>query len=393
MSWETKIPARFIDFGNKVLQSNNYIFGIKLISSAGGSGTWMYIDENENIVDLPDRYFEHHPTYKNIAEQSTEGETVNLVKIPMFFIRTDSTKTKFWIAPDPREGIVSETEKERAVEELKQRGFRVHPAFLTGNIGETSKKEYDYILIGAYPLSKNDNNMALSSGETFALINEQASNYEKYCLNRNVSGSEGYHMWNIYEVSAIQMLMMLQCKSTNFQKYYGSGRVNSSTIGQNGDATTDGPATAKWKGIYCLWGNAWQIVDGIKTNANNMLCLYGGDGTKEYGTTDIQVPCRMNENDTFAEGVNSGFYSKKLLDVGARYDTSDLFLPDFSSLTGRIELGTYSDYVYCPTGTTEKLCAVGGDFNSKDEAGLFAYNFDIDPSKTYNNVTSRLAKY
>ena len=393
MSWETKIPARFIDFGNKVLQSNNYIFGIKLISSAGGSGTWMYIDENENIVDLPEDYFKHHPTYKNIAEQNTEGETVNLVKIPMFFIRTDNTETKFWIAPDPREGIVSETEKERAVEELKQRGFRVHPAFLTGNIGETSKKEYDYILIGAYPLAKNENNMALSSGETFALINDQASNYEKYCLNRNVSGSEGYHMWNIYEVSAIQMLMMLQCKSTNFQKHYGSGRVNSTTIGQNGDATTDGPATAKWKGIYCLWGNAWQIVDGIKTDANNMLCLYGGDGTKEYGTTDIQVPCRMNENDTFAEGVNSGFYSKKLLDVGARYDTSDLFLPDFSSLTGRIELGTYSDYVYCPTGTTEKLCAVGGDFNSKDEAGLFAYNFDIDPSKEYDNVTSRLAKY
>ena len=39
------------------------------------------------------------------------------------------------------------------------------------------------------------------------------------------------------------------------------------------------------------------------------------------------------------------------------------------------------------------MCAVGGDFNSGDEAGLFAYNFNIDPSMAYDNVTSRLAKY
>ena len=393
MSWETKIPARFIDFGNKVLRSDNYIFGMKLVSSAGGSGTWMYIDENENIVDLPDRYFEHHPTYKGIVEQNTEGGLVNFVKIPLFFIRTDTTETKFWIAPDPRDVNSSEIENKKAVEELKSRGFRVHPAFMTGYKEENAKEMYDYVLIGAYPMSKTANNLALSSKEDFALINEQVSNYEKYCTNRNISGIDGYHMWTIYEVSAIQMLAMLQCKSTNFQQYYGKGRVNSSAIGKNGDSTEEGPASASWKGIYCLWGNAWQIVDGIKTDANNMLCLYGGDGTKEYGTTDITVPNRVNDNVTYAEGVNSGYYNKQLFDVGARYDTSDLFLPDFSSLTGRIELGTYSDYVYCPTGTTEKMCAVGGDFNSGDEAGLFAYNFNIEPSKQYDNVTSRLAKY
>ena len=398
-SWATKIPARFIDFGNKVLRSDNYVFGIKLVADGGGSGTWMYIDENENIVDLPDRYFEGHPTYKGITEVSYDGGLVCMVKFPKFYIRT-ANGDKIWIAPDPTSATNTQEENERLVEDLKERGFRLHPAFLTGYTNEGSKKEYDCFYVGAYPLSKNANGIAESKGDTKALIEDNIEQYSVYCNNRNIGGVAGYHMWTIYELSAIQLLALLECKTTNFQKKYGAGRVNSTEIGMNNDTSANtGPASAKYRGVYCLWGNAWQLVDGIKTDSNNNLLLWAGDGRRDenekrlYGTTDIKLPSKTSDTVTYAEGVTSGYYNRPLTDVGARYNCSDMFLPDFTTLTGRMELGTYSDYVYCPAGTIETLCAVGGYYNSGDEAGLFAYNFNINPSQRYDSVTSRLAKY
>lgn len=392
-TWKTKIPARFIDFGNKVLRSENYVFGIKLVADGGGSGTWMHIDENENIVDLPDRYFENHPTYKGITEVSYDGGLVCMVKIPKFYIRT-SDGDKIWIAPNPTSETNTEEENKRLVKDLNDRGFRLHPAFYTGFTNEGAKKEYDAFYVGAYPLTKNANGVAESLGTKKALIDDVVSQYSVYCQNKNSGAVSGYHMWTIYEVAAIQLLALLEHRTTNLQNVCGRGRVSSTEVGMNNDvAEGTGPATAQYKKIYCLWGNAWQLVDGIKTDAGNNLLLWGGDGTKEYGTTDIKVPHRTSESVTYADGVTSGYYKRPLTDVGARYNCSDMFLPDFTTLTGRVELGTYSDYVYCPTGTTEHLCAVGGSYNSGEEAGLFAYNFNILSTQRYDNVTSRLARY
>ena len=394
-TWNTKIPARFIDFGNKVLRSDNYIFGVKLVANGGGFGTWMHIDENENIVDLPNDYFENHPIYKEFNEENIKSfdDDVIMMYIPKFYIRT-ADGDKFWIAPDPK--------NEESVQDLKDRGFRLHPAFYTGYTREGAKREYDGFYIGAYPLSKTNNNLALSTArnKTMALVGEPVSNYSTYCTNRNVAGADDYHMWTIYELSAIQMLALLEHKTTNLQKVCGRGRVSSDKVGQNGDEKVgSGPASAKYRGIYALWGNAWQLVDGIKSDKNNTLLLWAGDGRrddsniKEYGTTGIILPNKKTANEIYIAGENSGYYNKALTDVGARYNCSDMFLPDFTTLTARMELGTYSDYVYCPVGNDVTLCAVGGSYNSEDEAGLFAYNFNILPSKDYDNVTSRLAKY
>ena len=233
-SWATKIPARFIDFGNKVLRSDNYVFGIKLVADGGGSGTWMYIDENENVVDLPDRYFENHPTYKGITETSSDGKLVCMVKIPKFYIRT-ADGDKIWIAPDPTSVSNTQAENEELVQNLNDRGFRLHPAFYTGFTNEGAKKEYDSFYVGAYPLSKNANGIAESKGNTKALINDTVSQYPVYCNNRNAGGVDGYHMWTIYEVAAIQLLALLEKRTTNFQSVYGRGRVSSTEIGMNDD--------------------------------------------------------------------------------------------------------------------------------------------------------------
>ena len=396
MSWKTKIPARFIDFGNKVLNSN--IFGIKLVANGGGSGTWMYIDENENIVDLPDRFFESHPTFKPMIKPDGNGYTfesgqISMVKIPRFYIRTSSNGDKFWIAPDPINPSYTPEENDKAINELYEKGFRLHPAFI-----KSESESYECFYIGSYPLSITSDGKALSTGGDTALVKVQPSLFSGYCEAR----SDGYHMWTIYELSAIQMLAILQCKTTNLQKECGRGRVNADGVGMNGDTTVSttnpnliGPATANYNGIYALWGNAWQVVNGIKIDANNKLMLWTREGEKIYRTTDITLPYRENTTTSYAGGVDYGFYNKTLMDVGAQYDLSEVFLPDFSFLSGRMELGSYSDAVYCPTGIHrgELMCGVGGSYNSDDEAGLFAYNFNISPNDKYDSVTSRLAKY
>jgi hypothetical protein len=269
------------------------------------------------------------------------------------------------------------------------------------------KEEREQYQVDVLPLKILLNDKEYLDGENLsmdvfykALIEDNIEQYSVYCNNRNIGGVAGYHMWTIYEVSAIQLLALLECKTTNFQKMYGAGRVDSTEIGMNNDTTANtGPASAKYRGLYCLWGNAWQLVDGIKTDSNNNLLLWAGDGRRDenekrvYGTTDIKLPSKTSDTVTYAEGVTSGYYNRPLTDVGTRYNCSDMFLPDFTTLTGRMELGTYSDYVYCPAGTIETLCAVGGYYKSGDEAGLFAYNFNINPAQRYDSVTSRLAKY
>jgi hypothetical protein len=316
-----------------------------------------------------------------------------MVKIPRFYIRTSSDGDKLWIAPDPIKSSNTSKENDEAVHNLHEKGFRLHPAFIKSDI-----ESYECFYIGAYPLSITKDNKALSNPGDTALVKVPPISFSGYCEAR----SGGYHMWTIYEVSAIQMLALLQHRTTNLQKVCGRGRVNSDRVGKNGDTTESptnlnlvGPATANYNGIYALWGNAWQVVNGIKVDDNNNLMLWTREGEKNYRTTSITLPHRESTTVSYAAGKDYGFYNKRLMDVGAQYDLSEVFLPDFSFLSGRMELGSYSDAVYCPTGIHrgELMCGVGGSYDSEDDAGLFAYNFNISPNQKYDSVTSRLAKY
>ena len=192
MSWNTKIPARLIDFENKTHPNTDYCIGVKMISSGGGSGTWLRIDEKENVVDVDSTYFTNHPVYSGITTVQMDGNQV-MVKIPKFYIRTEDGK-KYWISDTQREG------------------FRLHPAFIR-NTGE----EVSQIFIGAYQ-SSIYNGVCCSESDVTPTVYTTFTDYQTACSGRNSvdSGISGYHMWTLPEVSPRAMLALVECCSPEF---------------------------------------------------------------------------------------------------------------------------------------------------------------------------------
>ena len=372
MSWNTKIPSRLIDFEAKTLPNTNHCIGVKMIASGGGSGTWVHIDEFENIVNLSDNYFEKHPVYSNITKVQLEG-TQTMVKIPKFYVRTDEGK-KFWIS------------------DILKDGFRLHPAFLNDN-GE----EVDYFLVGAYQ-SNISIDKCCSEPDVYPTAKKSFLEYRISCLNRNVTGGvSGYHMWNIYEVAAITMLAMIECASTDFQHFYGKGRINAVSMAKTSDASV---ISSTYRGITGLWGNAWQFVDGISTDIDNHIVMKGfyideeGNIKKREFVTDNVIKTKERNDTVWVDGISSGYFISLNTDVGQGYNFNDIFLPDFTTLTEKYENATFSDHVYTRTaGGSKKVCCIGGDYTSDKKAGLFCYNFDISQTDTFDNIVSRLAKY
>lgn len=390
--WNTKIPARLIDFEKKTLAVDNYCIGIKMLSSGGGSGTWVYIDEEENIVTLPVNYFEHHPVFSNITIGNMDGVQI-MARIPKFYFRTDEGK-KYWITPNPVTDGMSKTESIEALNDLKNRGFKVHPAFIKDN-GE----EVNFFYLGVYQASY-DNGVCCSIQNVYPVKSSLSFNdYKESCNARNKieGGISGFHMWSIFEMSAITLLAMIEGCTTDFQTRYGSGRVSSPSVGKTNDESV---ISASYHGITGLWGNAWQYVDKLFVNSDNFLVVEGfytnedGETVHREFSTEVKVPSKDSDRTIWINGKSSGYYSKLNMDKGQAYDFSELFIPDFNSLTDKYVNGTYSDYIFGRVVTNAKnAVCVGGDFSSGNKAGLFAYNFNIGIDEMYSNTTTRLAKH
>ena len=83
---------------------------------------------------------------------------------------------------------------------------------------------------------------------------------------RNTGGVSGFRLWSYYDLAAIQMLASIEMGGLGMQSLIGQGRVSQSSAA-NVDASDVAQAT--WRGIVGLWGNVWQMVDGIKRNGGN----------------------------------------------------------------------------------------------------------------------------
>ena len=398
MAWKTKIPYRLIDFSARTQLSENYVIGVKRISDSGGAGTWVRIDENDNIVEVEDNYFSNHPTYQ-FSEVTIEDN--DFIEIPKFYIKSDGN-TRFWISPEEKEG------------------FKCHPAFMSNG------NEIDSIYIGKYQGYMYENKMysvgeniflPLEDGETdrekikptVYITFEQA---RKACEAWN-SVSEtgavqvtGFHMLNIHEVSACQWLALIEKATTNAAMEvpagYGIGRLYGTGLHNVDDGDTSmvdniaGEKTsgADFHGIIGLWGNIWEFIDGIKVNSSNKLLIWDNDGRKVWKQTDVNVPYKKTANEIWSPGVTCGYYKNRLLTAGYLYDTADLFLPDFTTLTPYYENGSFSDGIYGRIRSNfECKVAIGGGYDTGDFGGLYSYRFDIQQPATSENSEGVVSDY
>lgn len=204
------------------------------------------------------------------------------------------------------------------VSEKARAGFRLHPAFYDAN-----GNEIDYFLTSAYEGSIWDADGGEDGTGAFLMNDEQVMTIsaDKFCSIAGVKPASGltqsltrpnietmaqnrgsgWHGDLIKQVSAEQMLMIIEMGTMNLQTAIANGVVSISdnsayncssltgstaslgngtgqaaqTINEKGGATTTETANGKtsicWRGKENFWGNIWKFVYGVNMWGNGSM--------------------------------------------------------------------------------------------------------------------------
>lgn len=329
------------------------IVGIAQVTGGGGAGTWQRIDAEGNSVFTDAAFFNNHPTYNAIQDVTIDGQS--MVKIPKFYYKRDSTpvggdvpgKKGWWISNEPATG------------------FELHPAFMDAG------SEIDQIYVGKYECTNDGGTEAGSVVGVAPLVLIDFDTMKTRCTARNTGGVEGFHLWTIYELGAIQMLCLIENGGPDVQATIGAGNTAGSS------AANTGSTNAEWRGIYELWGNCWHMVDGLRfTDSQDIIEVFDRDGDGTYVSTGF---VRIGETG-WPTSMNSSY--------GATYDLRDVFVP--ATIAGGSADGTYGDRLISSYAGTR--CLHGGDWYAQGNAGLFSYDWSKIATNMGSEMGGRLAK-
>ena len=341
------------------------IFGIALVSTGGGAGDWQNVDEDGNNVSLTTTDFDNHAVWGNIEDVTIDGQA--MVKIPKFYIKQDIAPTDsdqagnkcWWVSDAPVEG------------------FQVHPAFMDGGV------EIDQVYVGKYEgiddgTNGSGNNIVGSASGSLPLADITFTNYKNYCANRNEAnggntGVEGFHLWTIYELAAIQLLALIELETSDVQSAIADGHVDGS------DAVNTGSTNAVYRGIYELWGNVRHWTDGLQLDGDHQVQVWDVNGNQNLISTGV--------NTTSSDGWGVTVHDEADTD----WDLSLIWLP--KTTDGTEGNGTLADYLYASDSGEQNVCNHGGYWSDGSKAGLFSMNLRHEASYSYTYIGGRLAKW
>lgn len=278
--------------------------------------------------------------WNKIKEVEVDGQ--KMVRIPKFYHGRITApagsqhegKTLFVVSDIPREGL------------------HVHPAFMWKG------EELPYFEYGAYEASNADDpngTMYDSTGYSKILTGHKACSlpnvhvwnriYKEEAVtacearNTGASGSEqyGWHLHNIYETSAIAILMLAEYGATNMQDIIGRGNVDqtwdtSTNFGGLGadKSVLTGASDAVYRGIHELWGNCWEHTDGAYTDTAGVLYILSNKMDGTYVTTSYKGGSGGTATNSSTSGVaarHDGFMVELSNATGTNYDLTDVFAP------------------------------------------------------------------
>lgn len=327
------------------------VLGIVLTATGGGAGTWQRIDENFNGIVTTAATFANHPVYAGIVDQIIDGQ--NMVKVPKFYVRSGTVPQgpylgkRYWLISD---------------EPLTN--YDTHPAFMrAGN-------PIDQFWVGKYQGTADGSKLGSKAGVT-PLVSIDFPTMVSRAAARNVSGVTGFQLWDYYQLSAIQLLALIEMGGADSQSLIGQGHVSGSSALATDNATV---AQATWRGIVGLWGNVWQMVQGLQTDGSSRFQIWDKNGNQGWVTTAQSAPA-------------NGYHVTFSVDSGASHDLTDLFVPATTNTTA--SNGTTGDHFY-----TNPNCVAyhGGDWGDGANAGLFCLNVSYAASYANATIGGRLAK-
>ena len=329
--------------------------GIVLFATGGGAGTWQQTDLSLTDKVLTKAFFDAHPVYREIKEYSIDGQI--MIKIPCFYrrcYRPDSgayAGKRVWLISD-----------------IQLPGFEAHPAFRKPDGGI---RECFYI--GKYQASDTSSKMCSLPGKA-PLVSIDFPTMVARAKARNTGGIEGFQLWDIHQLAAIQELYLIEYGNPDSQRLIGRGHVDNTPTGvQNVDHATVAQAT--YRGIVGLWGNIWQMCQGLDSQGTDgALRLWKNDGTQRWVDTGIVPPGTNNFVVSLREESGEGF------------DFTDVFFGNEMAVEAS---ATIPDKLW-----SYKNCVlyVGGNYSNGSSCGLFCAS--LSNGSTYSNGTigGRLAK-
>ena len=316
------------------------------------------------------------------------------------------------------------------VSEKPRAGFRLHPAFYDAN-----GNEIDYFLTSAYEGSIWDADGGEDGLGAFLMNDEQVMTVttDKFCsiagvkpasgLTQNLTRlnieqmaknrGDGWYGDLIKQVSAEQMLMIIEMGMMNLQTAIAQGIVSISdngtyncssltgstasigngtgrateTINEKGGATTtetaDGKTAVCWRGKENFWGNIWKFVYGINIWGNGSM-----GGGQPYICNDFNFAESRNSENYEAAGftvANAGGYISAM-----GYSTTCDWLFIASECLGNSSLPV-GDYTWLTANLNSyRIARLGGCWNDGSGAGAFYWALDNGVGNHFRYIGGRL---
>jgi hypothetical protein len=230
--------------------------------------------------------------------------------------------------------------------------------------------EIDQFYYGKYEAT-TDSTKAGSVAGVAPLVSIDFTTMQTRCNARNVGEVDGFHMVNIHELSAVQILCLIENGGPDVQSTIGQGNVSSLA------AVNTGASNAHWRGIYELWGNTQGMIDGAQFDATNKIKVFDQNGNGTYVSTGVTL------------GAAAGWITGVHGDAGSGYDLGLMFLG--KTTDGTENNGSFGDYQHAPN-TSVNVCYHGGLWSNGSQAGLFYLYLYGDASYSDTSIGSRLAK-
>ncbi len=320
----------------------NSIIGIIL----GKKNTpWQRIDADGGSIAADTFSFNDHPTYAGIVDEVVDGQ--HMVRIPAFYYRTGVVasgehdgKKALWISNQPADG------------------FSLHPAF------KKDGEDLAQVWVGKYQGTPDGEKLGSQPGL------KPLTRIDFPAMQQAAQRGDGFQLWSIYHLAAIQMLALIELGTADAQSVLGSGHVNG---GGARDVDDEAVAQATWRGIVGLWGNVWQMVDGLQTDENQRYRIWDAEGRGEYVSTGAKAP--------------DGWIHRRHNRSGESFDLGAVFLP--KKTREDREDSAYRCYTWA---YSNAVAYHGGYWGIGSDAGLFHPPVSGAASTASAHVGGRLAK-
>ena len=257
-----------------------FIFGIQRQRATSAddqiSSAWTRTDDARNMIAVSGCYdipgysdFDGYYPWKGMRQERF-GSSI-MVRIPKFYYKR----------------VVENNIDSIKISMVCHPGFSVHPLFTSNGY------EADYAYVGAYLTAPG----GTQSSPSNKVLETEYSKTEFRTLARSIG--EGWRQFDIYMMSALQMLILVEYADNNVQKIIGRGNVSNTSEDALATANTttktayhtevyknDGKNSVIYRDITDVWGKLNIWVDGIvwKNDRKYYICT----DPKKYATTSTE---------------------------------------------------------------------------------------------------------